>query len=110
VATKTVNKPKNAAGKAKKPANAKKKPAANRRTSAKSTSPTTKDRSREKPSRTRNARDGAHTPGKRDVVTPNAVRVLHGHRRDIWGIGFVALGLDFYVSHCPSYSSALASC
>ena len=26
-------------------------------------------------------------------MAPNAVRVLHGHRRDIWGVVFVALGL-----------------
>ena len=48
---------------------------------------------RKKPDRARTAPDGAQTLGRRDVVTPNAVRVLQGHRRDIWGVVFVALGL-----------------
>jgi len=91
VATKTDSKPKTGT--------AKKKSSANRRAPAKKGGPAAKkksaaasNRSREKPGRTRSARDGKHTPERRDVA-PNAVRVLRGHRRDIWGIGFVALGL-----------------
>ncbi len=46
---------------------------------------TTGSRRRETPTRTRSAR--------RDVVVPRAERVLSGHRRDIWGVFFVVLGL-----------------
>ena len=45
----------------------------------------TGSRRRETPTRTRSAR--------RDVVVPRAERVLSGHRRDIWGVFFVVLGL-----------------
>lgn len=45
----------------------------------------TGSRRRELPTRTRSAR--------RDVVVPRAERVLSGHRRDIWGVFFVVLGL-----------------
>ncbi len=91
---KTDSKPKNAASKAKKPAGRGRAPAKKSGASArKKPAAGNKSRSREKPSRARTARDGAHTPGRRDVGAPNAVRVLHGHRRDIWGVVFVALGL-----------------
>ena len=62
-------------------------------TRQKRTTGATTNRSRETPGRIRSARDGAHTPGRRDVVGPNAVRVLHGHRQDILGVLFIALGL-----------------
>lgn len=62
-------------------------------TRSKKSAAATKNRSREKPRRARSARDGAHTPGRPQAVAPNAVRVLRGHRRDIWGVVFVALGL-----------------
>ena len=91
---KTDSQPKTASSRAKKPATGGRASAKKSGTAArKKPAATTKSRSREKSSRARTARDGAHAPGKRDVVAPNAVRVLHGHRRDIWGVVFVALGL-----------------
>lgn len=94
VVAKTDSKPKTASTRAKKPSGGGRAPAKKSGTGARKKPATTNtSRSREKPRRARTARDGAHTPGKRDVVTPNAVRVLHGHRRDIWGVVFVALGL-----------------
>ena len=92
MATKTANTPKTATKKGKKPASAgsstRKKSSAKRPAAS-----AAKGRSREQPRRTRSARDGAHTHGRREIVAPHAARVLHGHRRDIWGIALVALGL-----------------
>ena len=88
MATKTVNTPKHATKKGKKATSA---GSARKKSGTKASA--AKSRSREKPGRTRSVRDGAHTPGRRDIVGPNAARVLHGHRRDIWGVALVALGL-----------------
>ncbi|MFT4988934.1 MAG: S-DNA-T family DNA segregation ATPase FtsK/SpoIIIE [Acidimicrobiales bacterium] len=94
VVAKTDSKQKTASTRAKKPVAGRRTPAKKSGAAArKKPVATNKSRSREKSGRTRTAREGAHTPGTRDVVTPNAVRVLHGHRRDIWGVVFVALGL-----------------
>ncbi len=74
--------------------------------------PTTSNRRREKPSGTRPARDQAHTQRGRLAVTPSAGRVLRGHRRDIWGVALVALGLvsalGIYVNAAGPVGNGLA--